>query len=220
MDERLNTWGVSIVARVLFIVFALSATSLSRPVVPVQSQADALVQQLRSLPTPLPASAPSHGSVPPEERRRHELYAQIGRLGEEGVLALSRGLRDSDVQLRKNVALAFNVLAGDWFDRSWPKLDIKKGLPALVAALQDSDASVRAWSAQAIGEIGPDAAQAVPALVTLLSNADEGSRNSACIALRGIGPAAKEALPALRNSLADPSKDVRLFAALAIQSIQ
>jgi HEAT repeat protein len=69
-------------------------------------------------------------------------------------------------------------------------MDIRAALPALIAALQDADGSVRAWSAQAIGEIGPDAAQAVPALVMLLGNADEGSRNSACIALYGIGPAA------------------------------
>ena len=219
MSERM-VWGASTVVRSFFLIFAFSVTNLSQTVLPVQSPADTLVQQLRDLPTPLPASVRSNGSVQPEERQRHKLYGQIRRFGNEGVLALSRGLLDEDVQLRKNVALAFNVLAGGWFDRSWPKLDIKSGLPALISALQDSDGSVRAWSAQAIGEIGPDAAQAVPALVTLLSNTEEGSRNSACIALRGIGPAAKEALPALLKSLADPSKDVRQFAAQAINSIQ
>jgi HEAT repeat protein len=148
------------------------------------------------------------------------LYDQIRLLGPEGVLALARGLQDDDVQLRKNAALAISVLAGAWVDPSWPKLDIKTALPALIAALQDSEPNVRWWSAQAIGEIGPDAESAVPELITLLSNPDEGSRNSACIALRGIGPAAKTALPVLRNSLSDPSKDVRRFAELAIKSIQ
>ena len=215
--------GASIV-----VVFALSVTNLSQAVLPDRTQADTLVQQLRDLPTPLPSGPSSRittiptSAVPlqPEEQRRRQLYGQIRRLGKKGVLALSRGLHDQDVQLRKNVALAFNVLAGVWFDPSWPKLDIKAGLPALIAALQDSDGSVRGWSAQAIGEIGPDAAPAVPALVTLLSNTDEGSRNSACIALRGIGPVAKEALPPLRKLLADPSKDVRQFAALAINRIE
>jgi len=42
------------------------------------------------------------------------------------------------------------------------------------------------WSAQAIGEIGPDAAPVLPTLVVLLANPDEGSR----IAFHGIGPAA------------------------------
>ena len=207
--------GASIV-----VVFALSVTNLSQVVFLVQTDADTLVRQLRDLPTPLPCCAHSNGSVQPDEERRHRLYAEIRRLGKKGVLALSRGLYAQDVQLRKNAALAFNVLAGDWFEPSWPKLDINAGLPALIASLQDSDGSVRAWSAQAIGEIGPDAASAVPALVTLLFNTDEGSRNRACLALRGIGLRAKEALPALRKSLDDPSKDVREFAALAINSIQ
>jgi HEAT repeat protein len=135
------------------------------------------------------------------------------------VLALSRALDDDDVHLRKNAALALNVLAGGWYDSSWPRLDIRRALPAMVAVLQDNDSNVRAWSAQAIGDVGPDAAKAVPELITLLTNSDEGSRNSACIALRNIGPAAKEALPVLRRALSDPSKDVRGFAALAIESI-
>jgi HEAT repeat protein len=148
------------------------------------------------------------------------LYDQIRQLGPEGVLALARGLHDDDVQLRKNAARAFNVLGGTWFDPSWAKLDIKPALLTLIAALQDSEPSVRAWSAQAIGEIGPDAESAVPELITLLSNPEEGSRIGACIALRGIGPVAKAARPALQNALSDQSKDVRQFAELAIKSIQ
>ena len=204
---------------IFFTVFALfvSGTSL---VTRAQSQSDILVQQLRDLPTPLPAITNSSGIVKPEEQHRRLLYDQIRQLGPEGVLALARALHDDDVQLRKNAALALTILAGTWFDPSSAKLDIKGALPALVAALQDGEPNVRAWSAQAIGEIGPDAESAVPALITLLSNQDEVSRNSACIALRGIGPAAKTALPALRNSLSDPSKDVRRFAELAIKSIQ
>ena len=124
------------------------------------------------------------------------------------------------MRIRRNVALVLNVLAGGWFDSSQPKVNIRVCLRALVAALKDSDASVRGWAAQAIGEIGPDAAEAIPALVTLLRNEDEGSRNSACIALRGIGGAAKEALPALREALSDSSANVRGFAGRAIESIQ
>jgi hypothetical protein len=208
------------VLRISLTVFALSASGTSLVIARAQSQADILVQQLRDLPTPLPALTNSNGVVKPEERRRRQLYDQIRLLGPEGVLALARGLHDDDVQLRKNAALALTVLAGAWFDPSWSQLDIKAALRALIAALQDSEPNVRAWSAQAIGEIGPDAESAVPELITLLSNPDEGSRNSACIALRGIGPAAKTALPALRNSLSDLSKDVRRFAELAIKSIQ
>ena len=186
----------------------------------VQDPADEVVQQLRQLPTPLPATAPSDGTVDPVEQRRRELYGELRRLGADALPALARGLRDPDVHLRRNVALALNVLAGNWYDRSKERMDIRAALPVLIAALQDADGSVRAWSAQAIGEIGPDAAQAVPALVMLLGNADEGSRNSACIALYGIGPAAKAALPALEKALSDPSADLRRFAQRAVEKIR
>ena len=213
-------WYAGFVLRVFLTVFALSVSGTLLVITRAQSQADILVQQLRDLPTPLPPLTNSNGVVKPEERRRRQLYDQIRHLGPEGVLALARGLHTDDVQLRKNAALALSVLAGTWFDPSWGKLDIKTALPALTATLQDSEPSVRSWSAQAIGEIGPDAKSAVPELITLLSNSDEGSRNSACIALRGVGPDAKAALPVLRSSLSDPSKDVRRFAELAIKSIQ
>jgi HEAT repeat protein len=186
----------------------------------VQDRADEVVQQLRQLPTSLPATARSDGTVDPVEQRRRELYGELRRLGADALPALARGLKDSDVHLRRNVALALNVLAGSWYARSKERMDIRAALPALIAALRDADGSVRAWSAQAIGEIGPDAAQAVPALVMLLGNADEGSRNSACIALYGIGPAAKVALPALEKALSDPSVDVRRFAQRAVEKIR
>jgi HEAT repeat protein len=213
-------WYALGVLKIFLAVFALSVSGLSQAISPAQSEADILVHELKDLPTPLPANVPRNGAVATEELRRRQLYGQIRRLGPEGVLALARGLHDDDVQLRKNAALAFDVLAGTWFDPSSSQLDIKAALPALIAALQDSEPNVRGWSAQAIGEIGPDAESAVPELIILLSNPDEGSRNSACIGLRGIGPAAKTALPELRNSLSDPSKDVRRFAELAIKSIQ
>ena len=206
--------------KILFIAFALYVTSSSHALTLPQSESGILFRQLRDLPTPLPSSVPSNGVVSPEERRRDQVYEQIRHLGPKGVVALSKALQSNDVQLRKNAALALNVLAGDWFNPSWSKLDIKLALHGLISALQDSEPDVRAWSAHAIGEIGPDAESAVPQLITLLANQDEGSRNSACIALRGIGPRAKAALPALRNSLSDPSNDVRRFAELAINSQQ
>jgi len=189
---------------------------------PLQARADELVQQLRELPTPLPGLAPGNGQIPPIEQRRRQLYREIRQLGADALPALQRGLRDNDVRIRRNVAIIFNALAGGYrVEELRPKLDIRNSLPTLLTALDDGDNNVRAWSAQAIGGIGPDAVDAVPALIRLLKNyRDEGSRNSACIALRGIGPAAKEALPALDNALSDSSETVRAFARRAIESIQ
>jgi HEAT repeat protein len=185
-----------------------------------QSVGDSLVQQLRPLPTPLPATGRSDGSIDPIELQRREVYGQIRKLGNDALPALARGLNDPDVRLRKNVALALGALAGTWWDASVPAMDIRPLLGELIGALKDEDASVRAWSAQAIGAIGSDAAPAVPALIALLANSDEGSRNSAGIALHGIGPAARDALPALRKALEDPSVNVRRFAKRAIERIE
>jgi HEAT repeat protein len=164
--------------------------------------------------------APSDGRIDPVEQRRHELYSQLWMLGNDALPALSSGLVDPDVRLRRNVALVLNVIAGGWFDRSWSGINIRPCLPALMKALDDNDAYVRGWSAQAIGSIGPDAAEAVPALIAMLRNQDVGLRNSAAIALRGIGPEAKSALPALREALSDPNEQVRRFAARAIENIE
>jgi hypothetical protein len=188
---------------------------------PPQARADELVQQLRDLPTLLPGLAPGNGQIPPIEQLRRELYRQIRELGTDALPALQRGLRDNDVQIRRNVALIFiQLVSGYWVDEVRPKSDIQNSLSTLLTALDDGDSNVRGWSAQAIGGIGPDAVNAVPALIRLLKNSDEGSRNSACIASRGIGPAAKEALPALDDALSDASEDVRRFARRAIESIQ
>jgi HEAT repeat protein len=199
-------------------VLLVISTQQSLP--PTQTPADAIVRQLRDLPTPLPAAPRSDGSIDQIEQRRHELYSQLRLLGNDALPALSSGLVDPDTRLRRNVALVLNVLAGGWFDRSWSEMNIRPCLPALLKALGDNDGFVREWSAQAIGYIGPDAAEAVPALIALLRNQDVGSRNSAAIALREIGPEAKSALPALREALSDPNDSVRRFAAVAIEKVE
>jgi len=199
----------------LIVVGVLLVISAPQSLSPAQTPADAIVRQLRDLPTPLPAG----GRLDPVEQRRRELYRQLSLLGNDALPALSSGLLDADVRLRRNVALVLNVLARGSFDPG-SKVNIRSCLPALMKALGDNDADVRAWSAQAIGEIGPVAAEAVPALIALLRNPDVGSRNSAAIALRKIGPEAKAALPALREALSDPNEQVRRFAAIAIENIE
>ena len=206
------------------ILLALGATILLCTFVfggsPIQDHADELVQQLRELPTPLPGTIPGNGKLPAIEERRRELYRQIRQLGTGSLPALERGLRDDDVRIRRNVALIFNGLAGGWIEELRPRLNALSSLPELIAALDDTDADVRAWSAQAIGGMAPASVNAAPALIRLIKNPDEGSRNSACIALGAFGPAAKEALPALQDALSDSSEQVRTFARRAIERIQ
>lgn len=193
---------------------APAAAQSARTPADAAAEAQSVVTQLRDLPPMIGGGR----ALPPSEVRRHELYAQLSSLGDSAVGALAGALIDPDARMRRNAALALNWLGGG-YDRSLAKLKLAPRLPVLIAALHDSDADVRAWTAQAIGSIGAEAASAVPALIELLANADEGSRNSACIALRQIGPAAKDALPALRARLSDPQPDVRKFAADAIAAI-
>jgi HEAT repeat protein len=210
-------------------IYPILAAVLMACALPLRSQeletlsAEALVQQLRNIPSRLPAGTTGNSVVtPPVELLRGRIYNQLLVLHPESVRALAQGFQDPDVEFRRNIALAFGILSGGWwsFDGERRKADISAALPTLIATLDDADSLVRAWAAQAIGNIGPNAAAAVPALVALLATGDEAARNSACIALRGIGPVARPALSALRVALSDPSADVRRFAERAIKSIE
>ncbi|MFH1829788.1 MAG: HEAT repeat domain-containing protein [Pseudomonadota bacterium] len=65
-------------------------------------------------------------------------------------------------------------------------------VPALIAALKDSNQEVRSCAAWALGKIGPAAKDAVPALIAALKDQDWEVRYSSAKALRKIGPKATE----------------------------
>jgi len=190
--------------------------------------ADAVVARLRELPMPLRAFA--HGvaptkatppSLPPLESRRQKVYDQLHALGPAGVSALARALRDPDPEMRRDVAVALDVVGGGWwhFPDGDAKLDLRPALPALLATLQDTDSGVRAWAAQDISDMGAGAASAVPHLRAMLHTTDAGSRSTACRALGRIGASARGALPDLHGALSDSSPEVRQAARDAIASI-
>lgn len=193
------------------------------------ARAAAVVEKLRQLPLPLrpfPNGLASAKATPPPlpaiESRRQHVYAELHALGPASVPALARALRDPDPEMRRNVAVAMDVVGGGWwhFPDSDARLDLRPALSALLIALRDSDPGVRAWAAQDISDIGAVAAgAAVPALRAMLHSADAESRGSACNALGGIGPAAGDALPDLRRALGDSSIEVRQAARAAIASI-
>ncbi len=192
------------------------------------ARAEAVVEKLRQLPLPLrpfPNGIASTEATPPPlpalESRRQHVYAELHALGHASVRALARSLSDPDPEMRRNVAVAMDVVGGGWwhFPDSGSRLDLGPALPALLTALRDSDPGVRAWAAQDIGDIGAAAVAAVPALRAMLHSPDAQSRGSACNALGGIGSAARDALPDLRRALGDSSPEVRYLAREAIASI-
>jgi HEAT repeat protein len=168
------------------------------------------------LPTPLPSRGKAAFSD--AEMKRRNIYEALLDRGAESLLALLAGLRDPDVRLRRNVALAFGVLSGGWwhFECGPAKVDIQPALSGLVTAFRDPDDDVRAWAAQAVGNMGANAAGAVGPLIDLLASSDAGSRLSACVALGHIGQAA--GLPALRAALSDQA--LNRCAARSIQRIE
>jgi HEAT repeat protein len=123
--------------------------------------------------------------------------------------------------MRRDVAVALDVVGGGWwqFPDGSVKLDLRPALPALLTALEDSDADVRAWAAQDISDIGTAAGTAVPRLRAMLQSSDAESRGSACSALGGIGFPARNALPDLQRALNDASPEVRQSARDAIARI-
>jgi HEAT repeat protein len=192
------------------------------------ASADAVVAKLRELPLPLrafPQGISSPKTAPPPlpalESRRQHVYEELHALGPASVPALARALRDPDPEMRRNVAVALDIVGGGWwhFPDGSARLDLRPALPALLLTLQDSDPGVRAWAAQDISDIGAAAATAVSRLRAMLRSADAGSRGSACSALGGIGFPARAALPDLRNALNDSSPEVRQAARAATVSI-
>jgi len=181
------------------------------------SEAEELVAQMRGM--SMQARRPrSDGRPDPIEARRCEILARLRILGTKAVPALAAMLQDTDVQMRRNATLVLIELRGEWTGKRI--VDTRAAVPALIKATADQDADVRAWSAHALAEIGPDAVEAVPALIKLLKDSAEGPRNTSAIALGSIGPGASEAVPALIEALEDGSADVRLFATTAIKRIR
>jgi CubicO group peptidase (beta-lactamase class C family) len=82
-----------------------------------------------------------------------------------------------------------------------------KAVPALCAALQDENSSVRKAASIAIGKIGPPAHTAVPSLLQRLSDPDEDVQWTSLIALGNIGPRAALAIPVILPLLDSAGSD-------------
>ena len=208
-----------------------AAQTLAAPAHAAQAgaaEADAVVAKLRELPLPVRPFPQGAGSaratpapLPALEAKRQKVYDQLHALGPASVSALARALRDPDPEMRRDVAVALDVVGGGWwhFPDGDARLDLRPALPVLLTALADSDPGVRAWASQDISDIGEGAASAVPRLRAMLRSDDPQSRGSACNALGAIGFAARGALPGLRQALHDSSPEVRQAARDAITRI-
>ena len=92
-------------------------------------------------------------------------------------------------------------------------------VPELIRLLADPRGEVRAWAADSLGKLGPDAKAAVPALSGLARDGQPAIRQAAADALARMGPAAEKAAPALAALVRDPTWAVRHAAAAALIEI-
>jgi len=166
-----------------------------------------------------------------------EALEDIGPAAKKAVPALIAALKDSDWKVRKFAAKALGeigpaakkavpaliALHSDWIDREAALSALRKmgleAVPALIAALKDSDRKVRESAAKALGDIGPAAKEAVPALIAALKDGDRFVQSLAAKVLGEIGPAAKEAVLALIDAQKDSDRKVRESAAEALEDI-
>jgi 5S rRNA maturation endonuclease (ribonuclease M5) len=96
----------------------------------------------------------------------------------------------------------------------------KSAISALIKAAEANKSAIRQASLEALGRIGPAAAEAaVPALAAGLKDPDLNVRHEAALAVVRIGPAAAGAVPALAAALKDPKESVRRTAAVALAEI-
>lgn len=217
----------TVAAVIILIAAARPAFAAHQQAAHSEPAADAVVAKLRDL--PLPIQRPPRGAfatttpppLPDLEARRQQVYDELHALGPASVSALARALRDPDPEMRRDVAVALDVVGGGWwqFADGGAKLDLRPALPALLWAVRDPDSEVRTWAAQDISDIGAGAAPAVPRLRSLLRSSDPGSRGAACNALGAIGLSARAALPDLERALDDSSPEVRQSARDAMTKI-
>jgi HEAT repeat protein len=162
--------------------------------------------------------------VDPEGEVRAAAAESLGRIGPleptvaEAVKALARGLADREWRVCHASAEALGRYESA----------ARAALPELVRALDSRpkgrserlDALARCAAIDALGRLGPAAAEAAPALTRLLADQKPVVRCAAAEALGRIGPAAAPAQAALELALKDDSGDVRTAAAEALKSIR
>ena len=117
--------------------------------------------------------------------------------------------KELDSEIRWNAARTLGKLGPDGAG----------AIAALVAALEDEEATVREHSAEALGDIGPKASESVPALVAVLDDPAVKVRRDAVRSLGQIGPASKVAVAEIKNLLDDPEEIVREAANNALKAI-
>jgi HEAT repeat protein len=156
-----------------------------------------------------------HPSPSVRETALHVL-PQYGPAARRGMSEIIIELRDPDVSVRVNAAIAVGVIGIN-------EGDLKKGIGALKVLMRDTEASARLQAVMAVGRIGPDAKDAIGqiAYYTIRDSAAWEIRKAAALALGNIALDPKHgpdmsALRSLSRALGDVDKEVKLQALMSL----
>jgi HEAT repeat protein len=163
---------------------------------------------------PLLAECAALAKDPGPAKRRAAAEA-CGRLRDDGIPLLAELLADRDESVREAARAALvklDLLA------IWHLPKTKAAVPVFLDMARDRQNVFREQAAEALGQIGPDAAAAVPVLAEMLRDRSEPGYKSiaAARALAKIGPAAVGALAA---ALADRDKYTREYALTGVREL-
>lgn len=143
-----------------------------------------------------------------------EAALALSVMGPDAYTPLADALTNEDAEVRKEALRSLGKL------QARASLDPSFVVPALLEALGDRDASVRAIATTYLGIIHKDPEAAVPALTEMLKDEDAEVRTAAATALGSFGAAANPAVPALRRAVGDKDENVAREAGLALVKLQ
>lgn len=150
---------------------------------------------------------------------------QIGPGAVEAIPGLVKACREEDYRVRSSAAKALTQIGVEAVpvlvkERHFIGVLARIGpmaVPSLVESLTGVDGPAKVNAAEALGWIGPGAAEAVPALTAAMR--DSRVRAEAAAALGRIGPGTAEAVPALMTALEDAKIDASYTVAQALCNI-
>jgi predicted Zn finger-like uncharacterized protein len=174
---------------------------------PDENVAREAAQALRAVGTPSRDDAPMLIAALGDENRRVrgcalEGLAKMGPEARPAVPKLAEILKakESDAEFRLQAARCLGQIGA---------AAATQGVPALAAALKDTEADIREAAADALGKFGVEGRSAVPSLLAVLTDKETAVRRATLGALAQIGPEAKDALPKLKPAFKDPDPEVR-----------
>jgi len=153
--------------------------------------------------------------------RAVESLGQIGERGTPSSEVIAPALKPLAHLIDRNGKGPAGAKVREAAVRTLSRIGRESSLPALVKALDDSNAKVRFFAAQGLGHIGKDDARVVEALLNHLSDADKGVRTAVADTLGKLGNGqASSAIAARLGPGGESEKEVRLTLFDALLTIQ